>query len=132
MKKACTLFFVLNLFISTNGFTRDHLIYSVAEDIPMGYDNEVTKKNYYVNIGTNQGVETGTTLDVYRTISMANPYDNLKRVNYDVKIGELTVLHSESEAAIGALKSFQEGKEAPRFELNGFIIGDKVTVNIKN
>jgi len=132
MKKACTLFFVLSLFISTKGFSRDHLIYSVAEDIPMGYDNEVNKKNYYVNIGTNQGVESGTILDVYRTISMSNPYDNLKRVNYDVKIGEIKVLHTENEASIGALKTLNTGDTSPMFELNGFIIGDKVTVNLKN
>jgi hypothetical protein len=133
MKFTCkvSFLFILLLSISTVSFARDHLIYSVAEEIPMGFDNEVTKKNYYMNIGSQQGVSEGTTLDVFRVISKSNPYDNLKRINYKVKVGEIKVVHTDEEAAIGILQVLKNDTETPLFDLNGFMIGDYVSVNIK-
>ena len=118
MKKTCITF--LFLLFSLNSIARDHLIYSVSEEIPMGYENEITKKNFYLNIGSNQGVKQGTILDVYRVISKSNPYENLKRVNYKVKIGEIKVLHSDDEAAIGVLTSLNDSNETPLIHLKGF------------
>ncbi len=127
MKTTCITIFLFLL--SLSAFARDHLIYSVAEEIPMGYENEVTKKNFYLNIGTNQGVSEGTVLDVFRVISRSNPYENLKRVNYKVKIGEIKVLHSDDEAAIGIMTELKDEQETPLIHLKGFMIGDHVSVN---
>ena len=129
MKKTCITF--LLLLFSLNLMAKDHLIYSVSQEIPMGYKDEVIKKNFYLNIGANQGVAKGTTLDVYRVISKSNPYENLKRVNYKVKIGELKVLHSDDEASIGILSNLKDDEETPLIHLKGFMIGDHVSVNTK-
>jgi hypothetical protein len=129
MKKTCITF--LLLLFSINLMARDHLIYSVSQEIPMGYENETIKKNFYLNIGANQGVNQGATLDVYRVISKSNPYENLKRVNYKVKIGELKVLHSDDEASIGILSNLKDDNETPLIHLKGFMIGDHVSVNTK-
>ncbi|MCO4755873.1 MAG: hypothetical protein KC478_15435 [Bacteriovoracaceae bacterium] len=113
-------------------FSREHQIYSVEEEVPMGYENETLKKNYYVNIGENQGVTKGTTLNVFRIISKLNPYENQKRVNHRIKIGELKVLHADEEAAIGAIQLLNKGDDTPLFEIENFMIGDHVSVNISN
>jgi len=107
---------------------RSFMIYSVAMDLPMGVDNEVLKKNFYVNLGSKQGVRKGALLDVFRIISVLDPYDNRKRVNYRVKIGELKVLHSNDEAAITVFHK-KEDKDMPVLDLDQFIVGDHVAVN---
>ena len=119
------------LLLSFASFGRDHLIYSVSEDLPMGYENEVLKKNYYLNIGNNQGIDRGTVLDVFRTISKANPYESKRRVNYRVKIGELEVVHSDEDASIATMKKLFTGPKDPRFDISNFMIGDHVSVNVK-
>lgn len=126
MKKTCIFLTLLSFICSA----RDHVIYSIAQDIPMGYENEVIKKNYYMNIGENQGVKEGTTLDVFRIISNVNPYNDRKRVNHKVKVGEIHILHSDEEASIGKLKNFKDSKNSPLFEIKDFMIGDHVTVNV--
>lgn len=131
MKTTCK-FLIFTFLFNFSAFARNHLIYTVEEEVPMGYENEITKKNYYVNMGANQGVKPGTILDVFRIISKSNPYDNLKRVNYKVKIGELKVLHSDEEAAIGSIKKMKLGDEDPLFEIRGFMIGDSVSVSIND
>lgn len=104
------------------------LIYSVAQDLPMGVEGQVIKKNFYVNIGSSQGVKKGTVLDVFRVVSILNPYDNRKRINHKVKIGELKVLHANEEGAITTQLAMEE-KDMPVLDLDQFIVGDHVAVN---
>ena len=122
---------ILFLFTASMGLARDYIIYSIVQDIPMGIQQEVIKKNYYINIGTKQGLDTGATLDVYRTISRLDPYENKQRYNYNVKIGELEVLHAEDEASIAQLGMLRNDKGTPLFEINDFMIGDHVKVQVK-
>ena len=124
-------FSILTLLIAIHApsvAARSFMIYSVAMDLPMGVDNEILKKNFYVNLGSKQGVRKGALLDVFRVISVLDPYDNRKRVNYRVKIGELKVLHSNDEAAITVFHK-KEDKDLPVLELDQFIVGDHVAVN---
>jgi hypothetical protein len=135
MKLSCNknLFLTMALLalIAIPAMAREHLIYSVAEDLPMGFDNELLRKNYYINMGSEQGLQKGTTLNVYRVISKSNPYNNKKRVNYNVKVGELEVLHAEDSSSITIMKSISDGSKDPLFDLRAFMIGDKVAVSIK-
>lgn len=93
----------------------------------MGVDDQKIKKNFYVNIGSNQGVRQGTLLDVFRIISVLDPYDNRKRINYKVKIGELKVLHANDEAAITVAHKIPND-DMPVLDLDSFIVGDHVSV----
>jgi hypothetical protein len=126
MKALLTL---LILLFSHTISARSYVIFSMAQDLPMGLENEVVRKNYYINMGTGQGVKKDTILDVFRIVSIQNPYDNKKRVNYKVKIGELKVLHSSDEASIAALHAYEK-EDTPIFELGQFMIGDHVAINL--
>lgn len=117
------------LLISQGIAAKSYVIFSMAQDLPMGLENEVVRKNYYVNIGSGQGVKKDSVLNVFRIISIQNPYDNKKRVNYKVKIGELKVLHSSDEASIAMVKEYDK-EETPIFELDQFMIGDHVSINV--
>jgi hypothetical protein len=97
----------------------------------MGYENEVNKRNYYLNIGEEQGVSKGTVIDVYRTISKLNPYNNQKRINHKIKIGELKVIHSEGQSSIGRSQKILLDQDTPLFEIENFMIGDYISVNVK-
>ncbi len=123
------LILLSTLLISQSIAAKSYVIFSMAQDLPMGLENEVIRKNYYVNIGSGQGVKKDSILNVFRIISIQNPYDNKKRVNYKVKIGELKVLHSSDEASIAMVKEYRK-EETPIFELEQFMIGDHVSINV--
>jgi hypothetical protein len=117
------------LLVSQAVSARSFVIFSMAQDLSMGFENEVIRKNYYINMGTGQGVKKDAILDVFRIVSVQNPYDNKKRVNYKVKIGELKVLHSSDEAAIATVNEYEK-EDVPIMELNQFMIGDHVAINV--
>ena len=118
------------LIFSQNIWARSYVIFSLSQDLPMGHDGEVIRKNYYINMGSGQGVKKDSVLDVFRIVSVQNPYDNKKRVNYKVKIGELKVLHSSDDASIAVVNKYEEKEETPIFELPQFMIGDHVAINV--
>lgn len=132
MRLSCmkTFFTLILLVSSLSVMARDHLIFSVAEDIPMGWKDEILRRNYYVDMGSNHGIQKGSTLTVFRTISKRNPYDNKKRVSYRIPIGTLEVIHAEDNSAIGNIKKLYNTVKDPLFEINNFMIGDNVEVKV--
>jgi len=123
------LFIILGLFV-TQVHPREYIIYSVAQDIPMGTPDEIINKNYYVNMGTKQGLDQGTVLDVFRVVSRVDPYKTKKRYNYRVKIGELKVLHTEDDSSIAELSQINPESDKIYFEVPSFMIGDHVEVKV--
>jgi hypothetical protein len=123
------LLILTTLLISQNLWARSYVIFSLAQDLSMGIENEVIRKNYYVNMGKGAGVKKDAILDVFRIISVQNPYDNKKRVNYKVKIGELKVIHSSDDASIATLNEYEK-EDVPVFELPQFMVGDHVAINV--
>ena len=105
------------------------MVFSIVQEVSLG-DGDVVRKNFYINMGQNQGVREGILLDVFRVISQVDPYQAKKRYNFKVKVGELQVIHSEDDSAIAVLKSFNLDKKALYLEVEGIMIGDHVAVNI--
>lgn len=126
------LIMITLVFTATMAIGKDYVIYSISQDLPMGNEKEVIRKNFYVDMGLNQGVTKGSTLDVFRIISVLDPYENKKRYNHKVKIGELSILHSEETSSIGVYLKSQPIEETPIFELSKFMIGDQVSPHTSN
>lgn len=126
--KVLTLMVIL-IFAQTT-WAKSYVIFSLTQDLSMGHENEVIRKNYYINMGSGQGLKKDSLVDVFRVISVQNPYDNKKRVNYKVKIGQLKVLHSMDEASIAMVNEYESEDTTPIFELPQFMVGDHVSINV--
>ena len=119
---------ILCLLLITPALANNYVIYSVSQNIPMGYENEIIKKNYFVNMGLNQGVKTGTILAVFRRIVKQDPYETKTRYSHKVKLGEVEVLHAENNTAITTVRNIESGSKMPMVEIEAPMIGDSVEV----
>ena len=108
----------------------DFVIFSVMQDVPMGEPGEVIRKNYYINMGTSDGIKSGTLLDVYRGILRTNPYQNNQQHNLSVKMGQLKVIHAEGNVAIAQFEKNEDPAETPVVDVKAFMIGDKIKVAV--
>lgn len=125
------LFMVTLVFTASMAIAKDYVIYSISQDIPMGVEKEVLRKNFYMDMGKNQGVSKGSVLDVYRVVSVLDPYESKKRFNHKIKIGEVKILHAEESSSIGILHKFENAEETPVFEIGKLMIGDIVSAHVK-
>ena len=106
-----------------------HVIFNIAQEVLL-QDRGQVRKNFYLNMGRNQGVRTGVILEVFRIISRINPYKTKKHYNFRTKVGEIKIIHSEDDSAIATLHSLKRRKGALFFEVDGIIIGDHVAVKV--
>ena len=123
-------FIILISLISLNLSGKDYVIYSIDQDFPMGNKGEVLKKNYFINIGENQGIRQGTLLNVYRSVFKINPQSSKQTHNHFIKVGKIRVLHVDQTSSIAKKEIFLSGQNTVHLEIKDFIIGDKVDVDI--
>jgi hypothetical protein len=123
---------MITLTLTTSmAIAKDYVIYSISQDFPMGFEKEILHKNFYIDMGKNQGVVKGSLLDVYRVVSVLDPYESKKRFNHKIKIGEVKIIHSEEGSSIGALNKIEKEEDTPVFEISKLMIGDIVSAHVK-
>ena len=125
------LFMVTLVFTASMAIAKDYVIYSISQDIPMGVKDEKLKKNFYINMGKTQGLKAGSNVDVFRVISILDPYMNKNRFNHKVKIGKLKIIHSEDASAIARLEKLESGDNVPVLDVAKIMVGDLVEVKTK-
>jgi hypothetical protein len=109
---------------------QNYQIFSISQDFPMGEKDEVLKKNYFINMGQKQGIEEGTNLNVFRIISELDSYEEGKRYNLKVKVGEVKVVHADLEASIAVENVLQPAVSSVRFDIPALMIGDRIEIKL--
>ena len=126
------LAFVALLFASSiilfphQGNAREFTIYNIYKELSLGNAGESPRKDYYVNMGSAQGIRVGSTLEVIRRVAT---YDLLSEKLYkDVAfpIAKIKVIHVESNAAIARLEQFFAEDKTPALSPRAIMVGDIV------
>ena len=129
--KSLVLGFILVLLVHPFSlWAQEYMVYSIDQEVPMGEPGEVVKKNYYINMGENQGLALGTVLNVYRVFSRMDPYNSQKRYSHKMKVAEIKVVHTERTSAVGNLVSLRNAPTDPLFDIAAIMTGDRVEVNV--
>ena len=104
----------------------EHVVYGVHRALDLGNPGESPQKDFYVNLGSDHGLQIGASLDVLRRTST---YDlNTQKLYKDMlyPIGKLRVIHVESNAAIARLDQFLPAEKTPILAPKAIMIGDLV------
>jgi len=104
----------------------DFIVYSVFKPVDLGIANEAPAKDYYVNMGSAQGLRPGSTLDVLRKVAS---YDlSTQKLYKDVvfPFAKLKVIHVENDAAIARLDKFLPAESTPVLAPKAVMVGDIV------
>jgi hypothetical protein len=107
----------------------DFVVYSVYKPIDLGNPGETPQKDFYVNMGSSNGLRDGATLEVIRKVAT---YDLLSEKLYkDVSfpIARLKVIHVEENAAIARLDQLFPADKTPSVAYRAVMVGDIVQVS---
>jgi hypothetical protein len=104
----------------------DFIVYSIYRALDLGDPGEKPQKDYFVNMGSRQGIRPGTTLQVLRRVAT---YDLTSQKLYkDVQfpIAKLKVIHVEPNAAIARLDQMLPPEKTPAISPRAVMVGDLV------
>jgi hypothetical protein len=105
------------------------IVYSVFKGIDLGNPNEMVQKDYFINLGTNQGIRVGTVLEVARK---SPSYDLTTEKLYKDLIfpfARIKVIHAEKDAAIARLEKLYPEDQTPVLTPRSVIVGDMVKIS---
>ncbi len=106
----------------------DFVVYSIYQSVDLGDPKIPAQKDFFVNMGTRQGLREGATLEVSRRVST---YDVMAEKLYqDVTfpIARLRVIHVEASAAIARLEKMLPLDRTPALNPRAVIVGDLVKI----
>jgi hypothetical protein len=106
----------------------DFVVYSVYKPIDLGNPGEVPQKDFYVNMGSANGLHNGSSLEVIRKIAT---YDLLSEKLYkDISfpIARLKVIHVEQNAAVARLEQILPADKTPAISTRAVMVGDIVQI----
>lgn len=104
----------------------DFVVYSVYKALDLGNPGETPQKDFYVNLGSSQGIAPGTTLEVLRRLPT---YDlSTQKLYKDIAfpIATLKVIHVENNAAVARLDKLMPADKTPAISPRAVMVGDFV------
>ena len=104
----------------------EFIVYSVYRSIDLGNPNDPPQRDYYINMGSSQGLASGGTVEVVRRTPT---YDLTSQKLYkDVAfpIARLKVIHVEANAAIARLDKMLPNEKTPAISPRAVMVGDLV------
>lgn len=99
-------------------------------DFPM-VDGETIQKDFYVNIGTNQGVKSGSTLVVYRGVTTSDNLAQKSAQKIRFPVAKLKVIHSEGSVAVARVAEILPIATTPLSGYTNVMVGDEVELTRK-
>ena len=112
----------------TKAIADDHVVYSVYNGLNMGNENEIPRRDFYINMGDSHGVKNGMVLEVLRKTST---YDLLSKKLYKdmiVPIAKVKVIHTESQGCVARLLTMNPLDRTPAFDPYKVLVGDLVRI----
>lgn len=114
-------------FSSHAALAGQYKVFGIRTDFPM-VEGQVSFRDVYVNLGTNQGIKTGSTLDAYRVVTTIDEINQTTGRNMSFKIAKLKVIHSEPELAVARVVQMLPPESTPLGSYTNIMVGDEVEV----
>ena len=114
------------LAIPTQCRADDFMVYSIYKGLDLGNPGETPQKDFYVNIGSAQGVREGGTLDVMRKVATYDLTSQKLYKDVTFAIAKLKVIHVEANAAIARLDKMLPAEKTPALSPRAVMVGDFV------
>ena len=112
--------------LSRDARADEHFIYSVMRGLDFGNPGEQPQRDYYVNLGTNQGVRAGDKLEVLRRVATYDVPSQKLYKDLTFPFATLKVIHAESNAAIARLEELSPPEKTPVLSPSAVMVGDLV------
>jgi hypothetical protein len=116
----------LALFMPLPSLGAETFVYNIIRGVDFGNPGEVPHRDYYINLGTSQGIRAGDEVEVLRRVPSYDATNQKIYRDITFAIARLKVIHSESNASIARLDEMIDPAKVPVLEPHAVMLGDLV------
>jgi hypothetical protein len=104
---------------------KEYTVFEVRKTLPLN-DKQPVFYDYYVNMGTENGVKEGDDLAVYRKIPIIDIYRNKAQGDMVVEIARVKVIHVQKTMSVVRIIKKANPKKIPVVPFERIMMGDRV------
>lgn len=114
---------------ATAGQGSDFFVYSIYRELDMGNPGETPQKDYYINMGSANGLREGSLVDVIRRVSTYDAVAEKIHTEVKYKIATLKIIHVEPTVAVARLNKLIPPSKMPAPVIKGVMLGDSIRLS---
>ncbi len=107
-------------------YAEDFVVYSVQKGLDFGNPGETPQKDYFITMGSQNGLRNGAMLEVLRKTPTYDIRGEKLYKDMAYPFAKLKVIHVESNGAIARLDKFLPVEKTPIIQIPAIIVGDLV------
>ncbi|MBC7693617.1 MAG: hypothetical protein H7222_17765 [Methylotenera sp.] len=104
----------------------DFIVYSIYKGLDLGNADETPEKDFYVNLGSAQGIKTGSSIEVLRRTATYDLTNQKLYKEISFPIATLKVIHVERNAAVARMVKMYSADTTPVMTPRAVMVGDFV------
>jgi hypothetical protein len=105
--------------------SKTYSVFDIKKTTPL-HNNQKVFRDYYVNLGSDQGAKAGSILAVYRRQGVVDYYRNVLHDDLLVPVAHMKVIMAQKTMSVARLESLTPAKQIPVLEFNAVMLGDRV------
>ena len=106
-----------------NPITNPVTIIDLHKSLPMEPEQKATR-DFYINAGTNVGIQEGMYVDIVRSAQVNDPAKNQMIGSLNIPIGRLRIIHAEKNVSVGRIDNELNDQQRPVVDYEAVMIGD--------
>lgn len=119
--------FYLVLIVTGASAAAELTIFDVRRSLPMS-DAEKPIRDFYINGGSEAGLNVGLVITVQRRVPLYDTYSNRSAGDLDLKVGRVKIIHVQKGLAVARLQNEFDYSSAPLLEDNFIMVGDRLNL----
>jgi hypothetical protein len=114
--------------LGTVANSADLTIFDVRKPIAMS-DKEHPQKDFYINGGTESGLQTGTVVTVVRRLPLYDSYQSRSAGDLTIPVAKVLIIHVQPGLSVARFHSEIGRNDVPILEENFILIGDRLDLS---
>ncbi len=111
--------------------SKEYSIFDVRRTFAMK-DSDPIYRDYYINMGSDNGLQVGDTLSVKRHVPIIDSYKNKAQGDMIVQIAKIKVIHSQPSMSVARTIAESSYQNIPVVQFEQIMMGDRVELVSRN
>ena len=103
-------------------------IFDVRKPVALS-DKEVVQKDYYIDSGTEAGLQKGTIVTVFRKVPLYDTYQSRSAGDLKVEVAKVRIIHAQQGLSVARFAADIPRADIPILEENYIMIGDHLDIS---
>lgn len=119
---------ILTIQTAQSEVIKDYVIFDFRKTLPLNSSQPVLR-DYYINMGSQQGVSVGSLVNVIRRTPVIDIYRNKTQGDLLIQIGRLRIIHVEKTMSVGRIEKEADTRQIPVVQFEKVMLGDRVELS---